>query len=73
MRSNLYAVSTDNRMSSTTEMPPNVNKGPEILVACGICVRVALVMVILSLIVRLKVLRNPGWDDYFIVAAMVSR
>lgn len=58
-------------MSSTNDVPPDVNKGPQILIACGICVAVALGMVILRLFVRLKILRNIGWDDYFIAAAMV--
>ena len=48
-----------------------MNKGPQILLACGICVGVALVMVVLRVVVRLKVLRNIGWDDYCIIAAMV--
>lgn len=59
-------------MASTVEIPPNVDKGPDILIACSISVGVALVMVVLRLIVRLKVLRNVGWDDYFITAAMVG-
>lgn len=56
----------------STERPPHVNKGPAILIACGICVGVALVMVLMRVVVRLKVLRNIGPDDHCILAAMVS-
>lgn len=58
--------------SPATDLPPNVNKEPAILIACGICVGVALVMVAMRVVVRLKVLRNIGPDDYCIIAAMVS-
>jgi hypothetical protein len=51
-------------------MPPDVDKGPEILIACGICFAVALFMVGLRVFTRLRFTRNFSTDDWFIVAAM---
>ncbi|RMZ15511.1 hypothetical protein D0860_01636 [Hortaea werneckii] len=52
------------------EKPPDVNKGPVILIACCICVAFAVVMVALRAFVRLRMLKMGGWDDICIAAAM---
>lgn len=60
-------------MSNTNiALPPDHDKGPTILLSCGICVGVALSMVGLRVFVRLKYIQSVSWDDYTIVAAMVS-
>lgn len=53
------------------DQPPDENKGPAILTACCICVAVAILMVSLRAFVRLKLLKNPGWDDLCVALAMV--
>ena len=58
-------------MSDDNEIPPDVNRGPEILAICGSLVGVALVMVLIRIWVRIKIVRQLGWDDYFMIAAMV--
>ena len=50
---------------------PDINKGPRILISCGICTVAALILVVLRIIVRVKHTKNFGSDDYCIVAAMV--
>lgn len=54
------------------ELPPDVNRGPEILGICGTLVAFALVMVVLRIWVRASMIRHVGWDDYIMIAAMVS-
>ncbi|RMX85012.1 hypothetical protein D0869_04142 [Hortaea werneckii] len=52
------------------DKPPDVNKGPVILIACCICVACAVVMVALRAFVRLRMFKMGGWDDICIAAAM---
>lgn len=59
-------------MSATGELPPDVNRGPEILAICGSLVGVALFTVALRIWVRAAMIKHVGWDDYIMVAAMVS-
>ncbi|KAK8091707.1 hypothetical protein PG997_002068 [Apiospora hydei] len=50
--------------------PPDVNRGPEILAVTGTLVAATLCVVMLRLWVRLRLVRQLGWDDFFVVAAM---
>ncbi|KAK8057408.1 hypothetical protein PG996_011345 [Apiospora saccharicola] len=50
--------------------PPDVNRGPEILAVTGTLVGIALCVVLLRLWVRLRMVRQLGWDDFFVAAAM---
>jgi hypothetical protein len=52
-------------------MPPDENRGPEILAVCGSLVGLALVVVALRVWVRAKMVRHMGSDDWTIIAAMV--
>jgi hypothetical protein len=52
-------------------MPPDENRGPEILAVCGALVGLALVVVLLRVYVRAKMVRHLGIDDYTIIGAMV--
>ncbi|KAF2109161.1 hypothetical protein BDV96DRAFT_652019 [Lophiotrema nucula] len=51
--------------------PPNENEGSAILGATFTVTIVALVTMITRLYVRLRMIRNVGWDDYVMIAAMV--
>ncbi|KAH6664820.1 hypothetical protein F5X68DRAFT_143958 [Plectosphaerella plurivora] len=57
-------------MDQTQDLPPDDNRGPEILAICGSMVAVALTAVILRIWVRVKVIGEMGWDDHVINAAM---
>ncbi|KAK8117730.1 uncharacterized protein PG998_006011 [Apiospora kogelbergensis] len=50
--------------------PLDVNRGPEILAVTGTLVGVTLCVVLLRIWVRLRLVRQLGWDDFFVVAAM---
>ncbi|KAK8076274.1 hypothetical protein PG994_003546 [Apiospora phragmitis] len=50
--------------------PPDVNRGPEILAVTGTLVAATLCVVLLRLWVRLRLVRQLGWDDFFVAAAM---
>ncbi|KAK8108920.1 hypothetical protein PG984_014721 [Apiospora sp. TS-2023a] len=50
--------------------PPDVNRGPEILAVTGTLVGLTLCVVLLRLWVRLRMVRQLGWDDFFVAAAM---
>ncbi|KAF4983407.1 hypothetical protein FZEAL_1136 [Fusarium zealandicum] len=50
---------------------PNENAGPEIIAATSVVVALATIAVVARLYVRLSMIRNIGWDDGFMVAAMV--
>ncbi|KAK4141769.1 uncharacterized protein C8A04DRAFT_38813 [Dichotomopilus funicola] len=52
-------------------MPPDENRGPEILAVCGALVGLALVVVLMRLFVRYKMVRHVGMDDWVIIGAMV--
>ncbi|GAB1314738.1 Rhodopsin domain-containing protein [Madurella fahalii] len=51
-------------------LPPDENRGPEILAICGSMVGLALVAVLLRIWVRAKMVRHVGADDWTIIAAM---
>lgn len=51
--------------------PPDVNRGPEILAVTGTLVGVTLCVVLLRLWVRVRMVRQLGWDDFFVAAAML--
>lgn len=57
---------------TTTTLPPDENRGPEILIICGTLVGLSLIMVLLRLWVRVSLIRQVGSDDYTMIAAMVS-
>lgn len=54
-------------------LPPDENRGPEILAICGSMVGLALAAVLLRIWVRAKMVRHVGADDWTIIAAMVCR
>ncbi|KAF2721221.1 hypothetical protein K431DRAFT_224704 [Polychaeton citri CBS 116435] len=57
-------------MADLNTLPPDVNKGPQILIICSIFVGLALFMVIVRIWVRIKITANLGRDDYCAAAAM---
>jgi hypothetical protein len=58
-------------MADAAEMPPDVNRGPEILAICGSLVGVAMFVVMLRMWVRARIVQHVGSDDWTILAAMV--
>jgi hypothetical protein len=54
-----------------TEVPPDENKGGQILAICGVLVAVCLVIVMLRIWVRARIIRQVGADDWTMIAAMV--
>ncbi|KAL2165019.1 hypothetical protein VTH06DRAFT_315 [Thermothelomyces fergusii] len=56
--------------ADAVDMPPDENRGPQILAVCGSLVGFSLVIVLLRLYVRAKMVRRVGADDWTIVAAM---
>ncbi|KAH6632491.1 hypothetical protein F5144DRAFT_488900 [Chaetomium tenue] len=58
-------------MSGAAAIPPDENRGPEILAVCGALVGLALVVVLLRVYVRARMVRHLGLDDYTIIAAML--
>jgi hypothetical protein len=49
------------------------NRGPELLAVCSLFVAMAFVSVVLRCYVRLHLVKAFGWDDGFMVLALVSR
>lgn len=49
---------------------PNENEGPKILAATLTVTSIALISTIARLFVRLRMIRNVGWDDYFMTFTM---
>ncbi|KAK3904821.1 hypothetical protein C8A05DRAFT_42164 [Staphylotrichum tortipilum] len=58
-------------MADETELPPDVNRGPEILAVCGSLVGLALLSVLARIWVRATMVKHVGADDWTIIAAMV--
>lgn len=58
-------------MSSSNSRAANtdVNRGPQILAVCGSLVGLATVTVLLRLWVRVRLIQQTGWDDFFALAA----
>ncbi|POR30971.1 Uncharacterized protein TPAR_08825 [Tolypocladium paradoxum] len=54
----------------STAIPPDVNRGPQILAVCGSMVGLALLVVGLRMWYRAVVRKNVAWDDYCMAAAM---
>ena len=52
-------------------VPPDVNRGGEILTVCGTLVALSLVVVALRIWVRARMIRQVGLDDWTMIAAMV--
>lgn len=59
-------------MSSSTSTRPDINRGPEILGACGTVFCLAAATVCLRLWVRARITKHVGGDDHFILAAVVA-
>jgi len=51
---------------------PDVNKGPQILWVTSTTTILALLVVAMRLYIRIWMLHSTGFDDYFILAAMVN-
>lgn len=49
---------------------PNENQGPAILATTLTVTSLALVTLIIRLFVRIRMIRNVGWDDYTMISAM---
>jgi hypothetical protein len=51
---------------------PDVNMGPKLLAATGVVTAFAFISVVLRMYVRAVMIKSVGWDDKFILMAMVS-
>jgi hypothetical protein len=49
------------------------NRGPELLAVCSLFAAMSFVSVVLRCYVRLRLVKAFGWDDGFMVLALVSR
>ncbi|KAF2496333.1 hypothetical protein BU16DRAFT_609132 [Lophium mytilinum] len=49
---------------------PNENAGPTILATCGTVTALALITLAIRLFVRIRMIRNVGWDDYTMIVAV---
>ncbi|KAM3081243.1 hypothetical protein ACMFMF_003157 [Clarireedia jacksonii] len=58
-------------MADSTSIPPDHNRGPQILAVCGTLVALTLIVGFLRLYVRLRIIRDVGVDDYLMIGAMV--
>ncbi|KAL0939915.1 integral membrane family protein [Colletotrichum truncatum] len=58
-------------MADSTHLPPDINRGPEILAICGTLVGITVVIVLLRIYVRARIVRIVGWDDWCMIAATV--
>ena len=60
--------------SPTSPAPPggDQNRGPTVEIVTWVFTSVALITVFLRLLTRLRITRNPGWDDFWIGLAMVA-
>ena len=47
------------------------NQGPTVEIVTWLFTSIALITVLLRLFTRFRLTRNPGWDDFWIVLAMV--
>ncbi|KAK4164117.1 hypothetical protein QBC43DRAFT_289350 [Cladorrhinum sp. PSN259] len=54
------------------EIPPDHNRGPEILAICGTMVAISTVVVMLRMWVRAKMIGQTGADDWVMVCAMTT-
>ncbi|KEY67776.1 hypothetical protein S7711_10803 [Stachybotrys chartarum IBT 7711] len=59
-------------MNNSVDIPPDHNRGPEILTICGIVFGLALVVVVLWIWVRIRIVGKMGWDDYSMIAASIG-
>lgn len=59
-------------MPSSTLTTLDIDRGPQILAICGTLSGLAIFCVLLRLFVRVKIIRQVGWDDYFILAAAAT-
>jgi len=60
---------------SVSASPPpdgDQNQGPLVEAVTWVFTALALITVFLRLLVRLRLTHNPGWDDFWIVLAMVT-
>ena len=58
--------------SITGPLPPNVSRGSEFLIVSWLTVSIASLFVSLRFYIRGILCKILGWDDYFILLAMVS-
>jgi hypothetical protein len=57
--------------TATEEGVPNEDQGPVILGATLTVTIAALITMITRLYVRIRMIRNVGWDDYVMISAMI--
>lgn len=55
--------------AAPTTIPPDINRGPQILAVCGTLVGLAVAAVSLRVWVRATITRQLGWDDGLVAAA----
>lgn len=48
------------------------NRGPELQAVCSTMVSLSFVSVLLRVYTRTRIVKAFGWDDFFMVAALVS-
>ena len=58
--------------SEAIPIPPDENRGPEILAICGTLVALSVIIVTLRIWVRARIIRQVGIDDWTIIAATVT-
>ncbi|PQE28222.1 hypothetical protein CJF30_00010920 [Rutstroemia sp. NJR-2017a BBW] len=58
-------------MADSTSIPPDYNRGPQILAICGSLVALTLIVGFLRLYVRIRIIREVGVDDYLMMGAMM--
>ncbi|KAK3319502.1 integral membrane protein [Cercophora scortea] len=54
---------------AATVMPPDLNRGPEILAICGVLVAFAVITLVLRVYVRAKIIGKLGYDDWTMIFA----
>ena len=62
-------------MSSTPipgPLPPDVNRGSDLVIISWLTVSIALLLVSVRFYIRGILRKNLGWDDYLILLAIVS-
>lgn len=50
----------------------DVNRGPEILRVTGSLIGLTLILIAMRIWVRVRMIRQVGWDDYCVLTSMVS-
>ena len=57
--------------STTTQLPPDDNRAPELLAVLWAFTILALIVVLLKICTRLRIIHETGLDDFFVFFSMV--